>query len=200
MYTNYPSTRKPLTSLGGVVKMSSFLVGRYIIIGNTMKKKVMVIGVVAGIACELFFLWGIVKNVSLPLGHHDDIDYGYFLIDHNLKKITALDFAHFWDTRMFYPHTNTLAYGNSLIPQSILGLPVYLATHNTILTANFVILLLFFLSFFSMYLLSFSVTQSPLASIIAGIVYTYNPFIMSHVPQTIEKPHAHVAAATIFGS
>lgn len=152
-----------------------------------MKKKDIGIGIIAGSVFVLFFFWGFFKNISLPLGHHDDIDYGYFLMDHNLTKMTSLDFSHFFDTRMFYPHTQTLAYGNSLLTQSILGLPVFWLTHDVVLTTNVVILLNFFLSFLAMYVLCLSLTKNTLASIVAGLIYTYNPFVMSHVPQTVEN-------------
>ena len=117
-----------------------------------MHQKTLLIGVSFSLLFSTIFLYKLIININRPLFYKEDITWQYFIFDNNFKKIAALDFENLFQTRMFYPLKNTLAFGNSLIGQSLTGLPVYLLTKNTVASANSVIVINLSLAFIFMYL------------------------------------------------
>lgn len=143
-----------------------------------MNKKVFLIGMAASIVFVAVFLNQLVIHIDKPLSDPDNL-YQYFLIENNLLKITSFDLAHLYDTRMFHPLENTLALGNSQFIQSLLALPTYLVTHDVIVAAHSMVLINFFLAFLVMYILAFRLTKSIGASILGGLIFSYNPYVMA---------------------
>lgn len=152
---------------------------------STINRRVVQYGLIVSFVFVVVFLWPVLLHIGNPVWMHDDIPYGYFLFDNNFTHIVRLDFAHLFDTRMFYPLTNTLALGNSMLGPSILGLPVYIITRDTIASANSVMVLNFFLTFLFTYLFTFRITGNKQGAVIAGVVYTYNPYMMSRLHQEL---------------
>ena len=138
--------------------------------------------VLIGIACSIFFIFiflrQLIFSIDKPL-NDPDIFYQYFLLEGNLKHFTTLDFGNLYETRMFYPMKNTLALGNSQFVQSLMALPAFLVTRNVIVSAHVMIFINFFLSFFTMYLLVYRLTRSVGGSLVAGLIFSYNPFVMA---------------------
>lgn len=145
-----------------------------------MSSKILSFGIIASIIFLFFFWYPVILNVDKPISDHNDITYQYFIFDNNFSKLARFDFANLFDTRMFYPKTNTLAFGNTFLGQSIISLSVYIATRNIIVTVNFSLLLGFFLSFLSVYLLAYKLTKSISGALAAGLIYTYNPYVFAH--------------------
>ena len=95
------------------------------------------------------------------------------------KLIT--DVKGFFDTNIFYPHKNTLAYSESQLANALLAMPVLLVFRNPILAHNWVYLFSFAASGFGMYLLVKHLTGSRLAGMISGTVFAFCPYRMAHV-------------------
>jgi hypothetical protein len=96
----------------------------------------------------------------------------------------ASDPRHLFDTNMFYPAKNTLAFSENMLGNQLIFGPVYAATKNPILASNFVILTSFWLCALGMYLLARYLTGSPWAAAIAGFVFAFAPvrlFQMGHM-------------------
>ncbi len=91
---------------------------------------------------------------------------------HNLFS----DPIHLFDTNIFYPNKNTLAYSEHIIGLSILAIPVFLITDNPIVSYNILILISFVFSGFGTYLLALHLTRNRFASIVAGIVFAFFPY------------------------
>ncbi len=90
---------------------------------------------------------------------------------------------HLFDANIFYPYRNTLAFSEVLLPQGLFALPINLATGNTVLGYNLVLLFSFLLAAYAMYLLVFDLTHQRAAGIIAGIIFAFNPFNLSNLAQ-----------------
>lgn len=138
-------------------------------------------GMIAGALAVFVMQWQVVVNIAKPLRQWDDITWQYFLFDNNLKKISRGDFEDFFDARMFYPRKNTLAFGNSMLGQSLLALPVYLVTKDVATAANSVILVQLWLAFVAMYLLAYRLTKNVGGGLVAGMIYSFNPYVMAHL-------------------
>ena len=148
---------------------------------------VLFIGIIAALIFTLLFTFPLFGYLDKPLGSKNEIWYDFlldiFVFEHNLSKISSLDLTNFLNTRMLYPYQNTWVFGNTYLPQSILSLPIYLFSKNVLLAANSTILINFFLSFIAMYLLAYQLSKNIAGSMIAGLIYTFNPYVWSHFHQ-----------------
>lgn len=89
-----------------------------------------------------------------------------------------------YNTNIFYPYPNTLAFSELLIPQGLLALPITLATNNPIFGYNLVLLAMLWLDAFAMYLLLLDWTHDVRAGWVAGAIYSFNPFNLGNLAQT----------------
>lgn len=96
-------------------------------------------------------------------------------------SLAAAGQVSFFDTNIFYPHRNTLAYSEFLIPQLFLALPVILSTGNPILAHNIVLLVSLLATAMGTYWLAFRITRSRSASFAAGLILAFCPFMFSHL-------------------
>ncbi len=87
----------------------------------------------------------------------------------------------FFDANIFFPYANTLAYSELLIPQLVVAAPLILASGNPVLAHNVVLLASIFATALAMYALAHSLTRSVSASMVAGLVFAFCPFMFSHL-------------------
>lgn len=88
-----------------------------------------------------------------------------------------------FNANIFYPYANTLAFSETMLPQGILALPFNLAFDNTILAYNLILLFSFFLAAYAMYLFVFDLTRSRPGAIIAGTIFSFNPYNLGNLAQ-----------------
>ncbi len=88
-----------------------------------------------------------------------------------------------FNTNIFSPYLNTLAYSETLLPQGLFALPFNLAFDNTVLGYNLVLLASFFLAAYAMYLFVFDLTRNRGAGIVAGIIFAFNPYNLGNLAQ-----------------
>lgn len=88
----------------------------------------------------------------------------------------------FWTAPFFYPETLTTALSEHFALHSLLTLPVYAATRNSILCYNLLFLATFTLSGFGMYLLVRELTGRPLAAFVAGLAFAFAPYRIATLP------------------
>ncbi len=117
-----------------------------------------------------------VTNVRSP----GDTLLNTWIISWDVHKILSLDFKHFFNANIFYPYKRTLAYSEHLFPQALLALPVLVASGNPLLAYNVLFFFAFITSGFGMYLLARHLTGNPPAAVIAGMIYAFPPFMVSH--------------------
>jgi len=94
-----------------------------------------------------------------------------------------------FDTNLFYPRKNTLAYSEHMFGNFPFAAPVYWATHNPILAHNVVLLLTFVLSGLGMFLLVFELTGRGYPAIASAVVFAFCSFRFS------EYAHVQVLSA-----
>lgn len=96
-----------------------------------------------------------------------------------LHAIVTQPFTIF-DTNIFFPYRNTLAYSDIFITSSLLAFPVKLFVTEPIVTVNFTLISSIILLGFSMYLLCYYLTKDFFAAILAGILVIFSPAVLSH--------------------
>lgn len=100
--------------------------------------------------------------------------------------IVRADFAGFWDANIFFPERGTLAFTEHFIAQSVMTLPVYLATGNPIIGYNVAFLLTFVLTGLGAFLLARALTGSDIAAVVAAFVAAFNEYRLAY-----EVAHLH---------
>ncbi len=89
-------------------------------------------------------------------------------------KLLSGHWAGFWSLPpIFYPVTNALTYGDPQLGTTLLGLPLFAATHNIVLAYNFVVLIALPLCAIGAYALARHLTSSRGAGLIAMMVWGF---------------------------
>ncbi len=91
------------------------------------------------------------------------------------------DPLHLYDANMYWPQSLSLAYTESLLPQSVVAAPVFAAGGGALLAHNLVLLLTFPLAGVFAYLLAWDFTRSRLASFLAGLAFAFTALRFQHV-------------------
>lgn len=87
-----------------------------------------------------------------------------------------------FEANTFYPLPHSLAYSEHLTAIGIMALPLLAATDDLVLTGNLLLLFAMFLSAMGMYLLARTITGSHLASILAGLFFSFAAFRFNRLP------------------
>ncbi len=86
-----------------------------------------------------------------------------------------------FDANIFYPHSNSLAYGENLLGTAILVSPVFFFEGPALLANHIAVILTFFLSATSAYLLAFELLRRRMESIVAGFIFGFAPYRYYHL-------------------
>ncbi len=134
----------------------------------------------------LFFFHTFLFHLDQTTCNHNDACSAFFILKTHFDHFSHRDFSHLFESQMFHPEMNTLALGHSLFIPAIEAYPLFLFSHNLIFSTNAVLIIHFFLAFIGAYLLCYKLGKNISASVIGALIYSYNPFIMSHFPEQYE--------------
>jgi interleukin-like EMT inducer protein len=90
---------------------------------------------------------------------------------------------HLFDTKFYYPYSNTIAYGQSLFFPGLLAVPLYWLTAEPLLSSNILLFGGLVVSGAGMYLLAYTLTRRVGPSLLAGVAFAYFPNRMEHLGQ-----------------
>ncbi|NMC51870.1 YfhO family protein [Candidatus Kuenenbacteria bacterium] len=86
-----------------------------------------------------------------------------------------------FDTNIFAPFKNTLAFTEHMFGSLLLAWPLFLIFKNIILVFNIISLSSFAIGGLGMYLLAFYLTKNKAASFIAAFIYAFAPYKITHL-------------------
>jgi hypothetical protein len=93
-----------------------------------------------------------------------------------------------WQGQLLYPNSLTLSYTENLLGETLFYAPIFLLTHNPVLSYNLVFYFTFFLCGANMYILARHHTGNPLAALVAGLIYAFSPYRIGQID------HIHIVA------
>jgi len=125
---------------------------------------------------QLFPLPTNLTNTLFDLGDPADSTYRISAIANNLLHNPL----NLYQTNALYPAANAIALDELLTGNALLVAPLVWLTNNPILAFNFLILAAYVLSGFSMWLVVVKLTGSKAAGLVAGLIYAFSPWHMSH--------------------
>ncbi len=88
-----------------------------------------------------------------------------------------------YQTNVFYPLRNTLAFSEILLSTSALVMPIQWAFDHALISYNLAFLLSFFTTALGAYLLALYLTGHRGAALVAGVAFAWSPYRMSHLSQ-----------------
>jgi len=119
-----------------------------------------------------------IRNAFITLS--EDFTNLHWIFCWGLKHLTE-GFSGYWSTPFYTPLKTTLGYSEQSIGSSLLALPFYLATQNTVYSYNIVLFLSFILTGFCVYLLCYELTKSLVPSVLAGFLLSFGAYRMGHL-------------------
>lgn len=142
--------------------------------------------IIFGTILTLIFLNNFIVNIGnyLDLSHNDAILISSY-IKHYLLIFQTGNFKDILDLPFFYGFQNSVLLSEHYLFYGIASIPMYLFTQNYIFIFNLLAILMVIFNFFSMYLFVKFVTGKIWPSIIAGSIFAFNPYVMSHFPDII---------------
>jgi hypothetical protein len=142
----------------------------------------------ACVACLVAFLLAILLTwpLALRLGSASRIDsgdgrHGVWNVAWVAHALTTQPSSLF-DANIFYPHRQALAYSEANLVAGVVAVPVWLVTKNPLASYNAVVLLAFAGAALAGYLLLRVLGGSRLGASIAGLTYSFSPYMFAHIP------------------
>ncbi len=111
---------------------------------------------------------------TLPRGERVDVLLHAWIINWTARRLLRAP----WDlfqANIFFPHADTLAYTEHMVPEALPVVPVWLLTRNPVITYNTAFLLTFVLGGWGTFLLVRHLTGNPWAAWLAGAFGCYFP-------------------------
>ncbi len=88
--------------------------------------------------------------------------------------------AQLYHANIFYPHRYALAFSEANIGAGIVAIPAWLATHNAYAAHNVAVLFAFATGVIGMWLLARDLSGDDRAAWVAGVLYAFCPYLMTH--------------------
>jgi len=131
---------------------------------------------VAFVALTVVSTWPLASNLSEHIrGYNDPYLFAWMLTW--VSKTIYIDPGALFDTNVFWPYGNTLAWSEPLIfPAATVGAPTLALTQNPIFTYNVTLLVFQSLSGWCAWYATRRLTGSDAGAILAGIVFALSPF------------------------
>ncbi len=96
-------------------------------------------------------------------------------------------FNNFWATNAMYPYPYVLAFSENLTGLLPIAFPIWILSHNPILTFNLTLLILLFSTAISSYLVLRKMIKSDLPALIGSVIFSFYPYNLWNF--TIGHPH-----------
>ncbi len=126
----------------------------------------------------LFFAFrSLITNLSTHLFDWHDYPLFVWIIQHNLKSFETLNFSHFFDAPIFYPHPFSLLFSDLFITQTLLVMPIHFIVSNPISLFNILFLLTIILNSVCSYYLWSSIFRSFSATFFATLTTLLSTFM-----------------------
>ncbi len=134
-------------------------------------------------ALFLLMAWPLARNFTTLVptsGDGADALTGLYILNWGIHALANQPFGYF-NANNFYPHVETLAFGEHLFGVAVMMAPFQWTLAHPILTYNLTLVLSFTLAGTGAYFLARQVTGSVRAGLIAGILYGFSPFRIDHI-------------------
>lgn len=153
----------------------------------TIKKLLSVL--LLAIVLTVIFTWPFSRYLGSYYYDRGDYALTGFLISWNENAILSgkiFDKEYYFNGGQFYPQPYSQLFSDLRLLPTLIFIPIHFLTQNFVLSLNLVIFLSFVLSFLSSFFVINYFLKDKYASIIGGVIYTFNPLTFSRIPEHFE--------------
>lgn len=136
----------------------------------------------AYLGLTLVMTWPLVARLAVSLPDLGDCQLQAWTLAWDAHALRT-DPLHIWDSPIFYPYPDTLAYTDSHVLLSFVAAPLIWLTGSAILAHNVLLLLSFVLTGWAVFHLAYDLTGHRWGAFIAGSAFTFCAYRMSHIVQ-----------------
>jgi len=86
-----------------------------------------------------------------------------------------------FNANIYYPHHNTIAFSDNMLPLAFFAYPFYLITKNPIFSYNAILLISFVINAYAIFLLAYKLTNNSFSGIISGLIFSFSSYKMMHI-------------------
>lgn len=127
----------------------------------------------------VFMTWPQARQLASHAADHQDVYFNMWRIGWFAHALASSPSAIF-DGNIFYPARHTLAYSDAMFVEGLVGTPLLWAGVPPVLVHNLLLLGAIVASAVGTYVLTFRLTGSRAASIIAGVIVAFAPYRFEH--------------------
>lgn len=143
-------------------------------------------GFSVSLALTFIFLYSLIFNINNPpdLSHGDSF-HVILTLKHYMDVVLQNRWVDILQMPIFYGFADSLLYSELFIFHAVVALPIYLFFKDSIITYNVLSVLTIIFSVFSMFLLAKYITGRFWPSVLASVIYVFNPFVIGHFPDNL---------------
>ncbi len=131
-------------------------------------------------ALAVFATWPQARTLDTTFISHQDPYFSTWRVAWIAHALTTAP-ARLFDTNVFYPTTNTLAFSDATLLQGLIGAPLFWLHFPPVLIYNLLLLLGFAGSGLAMFVLARELTGATGPALVAAAVFTLAPYRIEHV-------------------
>lgn len=129
----------------------------------------------------VFVFGSLLSNIATNLIDWRDYAYVSWVINQNIGHLRALDYQNLFNLNAFYPHTNTLFLSDTLLIQSLIGIPFSFFSKNPVLIFNLIFIITFSLNYISSCLLFNKLFRNSLLAFAASLGTVFSPLFYTQL-------------------
>lgn len=127
----------------------------------------------------LLYNYKLVLNLSTALTDWLDYPLIVYILEHNIKHISQLDFTNLGNIRSLYPSPGGMYFTDILLVQGVIGTIIYPFTQDYILTHNLIFLLTGLTNIISLHYFWEKIFKRKSVVILLSLLFTFSPYYFS---------------------
>lgn len=142
--------------------------------------------IIASIIITCIFLYSMIFHITQPLGlGHGDYYLVLMITHHWMKTILMGNFSGLLTLPVMYGIPHSLFFTDHQALQAMISFPIHILTGNIFTSVNVTSVVVILLSMVAMAWYVYYLTKQTVASIVAGIIFVFNPYVMARYPDQI---------------
>jgi len=133
-------------------------------------------------ALTIVMLWPLVRTIGSAVAETDGDPLLNAWALRWVQHALVTDPLHLYDANLFAPAAKSLLFSEALIPQALTAWPIWLVTHDALVSYNLSVLLTYPVCAIALYALCRALGANRGGSFVAGLLYAFAPFRLDNMP------------------
>ncbi|CAN5306464.1 hypothetical protein BH10PAT1_BH10PAT1_2900 [soil metagenome] len=143
-------------------------------------------GIVVSVVLSFIFLYSTIFHLNTPIQlSHGDTFHVTLTLKHYMDIALNNDWKNILQMPDFYGFKHSLLYSELFIFQALSAFPLFIVFKNIITVFNILSVLTMAASSFSMFVFAKYITKKFWPSVLAAVIFVFNPFVIGHYPDNL---------------